>query len=500
MKYPGDRQYLQACEQEILEGFDETLTADDFTEPQKWMTNLMASNRAVYLGAYMGSGKTAAALRAFHMLWEDHHRSITLLVIAPLYVTLDTWPTELLKWDFARDLTYSVIAGDPDNRSAALKRKADVYVINRENYAWLVDKIGNGHWPFNILVYDEASRLKGGNKRTSKNAEGRTRLSGFGYLAKTAPLFEARWLLSGSPATEGLIDLWGPVYVLDRGERLGRSLTAFRDRWFKYDPYKHRYTPFGHAQDEIMERLRGVFWVLKEEDYRDSLLTLSDRFVRLDREHMRLYRRFERTLVLEGYDIEAVNNGVLAGKLLQFANGSVYDNLDEDDPEAHMRSRPEAKKVHERKLQDLESIIEEAAGDPLLIAYSYKFDVHAIKKRFSWIRVYGQTGSDLKDWNAGRIRAMVMHPASAGHGLNFQGGGHLACWYGLTHSLELTQQFNKRLDRLGQKADFVRTYRILARNTLDEDVAENLERKGVTQEGIIDAVRVRIEDIRAGCV
>ena len=498
MTYPGGREYLQPREQEILDGFPVTRTADDFDSYQIWLTELLTRNRNALVGAFMGSGKTAVALLAFYELWEEHYHTLKMLVVAPYYVALDTWPTEIMTWDFAREFTYSVVMGDEETRVRALDLDVDIYIINRENYKWLCEHLGFSDWPFQVLVYDEASRLGSGKKRTTPKKKGeRSNVSEFGYVSKSAPHFHIRWLLSGTPASEGLIKLWGPIYVLDRGERLGRSITAFRNRWFKWDGYKYKYFPFEHSRDEIMGLLTDIMWYLKEEDYlRLPPLQVVDRIVRLDAKDLRAYRQFERTLLYEEEDIEAANRAVLTGKLLQFANGSVYDNADDEDHEDHLRTPPKAVHVHDRKLDELASIFEEADGRPVLVAYSYKFDVHAIRKRFPWVRVYGESGTDLKDWNARKVRAMVLHPASAAHGLNFQTGGNLAVFYGLTASLELYQQFIKRLHRRGQNGDFVRLYRILAAETEDVRYARLLMEKGVTQDDILEAVRVRAEEIQ----
>ena len=499
----GDtRIYLQPEAEAVVNGFPVTLTENDFEEYQWWMSRLLQKNEIVLLGAFMGSGKTATTLHAFHKLWKTG-KARRALVIAPLNVAKDTWPDEIMCWDFARELHYSVIAGDEDTRSKALEEEADVFIINRENLRWLYEKKGI-RWfrQFDVLIYDEASRLKAGNKRTTPNVRkdgsvSQRRLSEFGYVGKIRHQFKWVWELAGTPNPNGIIDLWGPIYILDKGERLGRSLTKFRERWFRHNQYTRKWEPFDHSEGEVMSRLKDVFYCLKEEDYlKLPPLQVVDRWVRLDPKHMKMYRDFEKTLALEEYDVEAANNAILCNKLLQFANGSIY--AEDDDPEEawNPNRKPVAKHVHNRKLDELGSIFEEAAGRPVLIAYSYKFDIHAIKKRFPWVRAYGETPNDIRDWNAGKLRAMILHPASAGHGLNFQHGGNIAVWYGLNWSLELYQQFNKRLHRRGQKGSFVRLYRILARDTNDARVAENLESKAVTQDRITDAVRVRIEDIR----
>lgn len=496
------RTYLQAGAVEVLDGFEDTLTEENFDEYQEWMSGALQSHMKILLGAFMGSGKTGCSLHAFYSLWRQG-KVRKALVIAPKNVAADTWPDELLEWDFARELHYAVIVGDESTRLRALEEEAEIYIINRENVRWLYETKGLLWFKqFDVLIYDEASRLKSGNKKTSGNKrkdgrKTRKRRSEFGYVAKIAHRTPRVWELAGTPNPNGLIDLWGPVYALDKGERLGTSLTKFRERWFRYNMYKRTYEPFDHSEKEIMERLQDIMYVLKEEDYlKLPPLQVRDRWVTLEPRHMKMYREFERTLALEEYDVEAQTNAILCNKLLQFANGSIYSQADMTDPDWSPTTPPEAKHVHNRKLDELGSVFEEAAGHPVLIAYSYKFDVHAIKKRYPWVRVYGQDKNDLRDWNSGKVRAMVLHPASAGHGLNFQKGGNIAVWYGLNWSLELYQQFNKRLHRRGQERSFVRLHRILARGTNDAFVAQRLTERAVTQDRITDAVRVRMEDIR----
>ena len=346
------------------------------------------------------------------------------------------------------------------------------------------------------MIYDEITRLKSGRLRSPGKKKGAANTGAeFRHLVQSRHKYKYVWGLTGTPATEGLTDLWGPIYLLDRGERLGSTRTKFLDRWFSYNQYKYKHIPFGHSEEEILDRIKDVMFCFKEEDYLElPPLVVKDRWVTLDPKHMDMYRKFKRTFVLNELDIEAINSAVLVNKLCQFANGSVYSNVDEnEDPEDHRSSKPEAKYVHDRKLSELESVFAESGGQPILIAYTYKFDVYAIKKRFPWVRVYGETPYDLEHWNRGKLRALVLHPASAGHGLNFQAGGHIAVLYGLCSSLELYSQLIKRIHRRGQKSDHVRLYRLLARGTHDGEVANALAEKGVTQERIVDRLKVSLE-------
>lgn len=489
--------YHQADLHEVLYGFADTLTENDFELYQRWMVDALCMHEAIILGAFMGSGKTACALLAAFRLLKLGKISKA-LVVAPRAVALDTWPSELLLWDFARKLSYSVVMGTEEERLVALKQPVDIYVTSRDNYRWLLETVGLPRWGFDLLIYDEISRLKGGKETTEPTRRyPKGRLSEFGVIMRTRHKFKYVWGLTGTPASNGLVDLWGPMYLLDRGRSLGVSKNKFLTRWFDVNRYSRKVIPHDFAEEEILTRVEKSMFCLREEDYLDlPPLVQRDRWVTLSPEHLRMYKRFRRTLVLQELGVEAANSAVLSNKLLQFANGSVYAEEDNDGEVEEDRKRPPvAKHVHDRKLDELDSIFSETGGRSVLIAYSYRFDLHAIKKRFPWVRVYGETSHDLRDWNEGNLRALVLHPASAAHGLNFQHGGNVAVWFGLNWSLELYQQFNARLHRRGQKADRVWLYRILARDTQDGFVAETLEARGVTQEVIIDRLRVSLEQV-----
>lgn len=474
---------------------DEILTYEDFRDYQDWMTKLII-RQDVFLGAEMGLGKTAATLKAMQIMLALEMVS-HVLIVAPLRVAEETWPAEIAKWEFARDFTYRVVTGDENERLAALAQDAQVTIINRENLKWLQETLIGRKWVFDMLVYDEASRLKGGKKRSNPKprADGTVppkRLTEFGILRRMRHTFKRVVELSGTPSPNGLIDLWGPIFIIDLGKRLGTSMTAYENRWFRRDHWKKFGTgalePFEHSHGQIMERISDVFYSLREEDYlKLPPLVEMDHYAHLTPKEMQQYRDFEHEMAIQVLNnqgdpeiIEAVNNGVLTGKLLQFANGSLY--LDDKT----------AKKIHEHKLDILDSIVTEAMGAPILAAYSFRFDMDAIKKRFPFVRIYGETKNDMRDWNAGRIKFLLTHPASAGHGLNFQHGSNIAVWYGLTWSLELYRQFMKRLHRSGQKADKVFLHRILTKGTMDENMLRALGRRGATQDSITDTVRVRL--------
>ena len=476
---------------------EEILTYAHFRPYQKWMAQKMIELPGTYIGAEMGLGKTASVLYAVqHLIAKGLIKNV--LIIAPLRVAEETWPEEIAKWDFARHLTYRVVTGDKDQRRAALKQPAQITIVNRENLLWLLKGIGLNRWRFDMIVYDEASRLKRGVLRTTPKprVDGTVadpNLTELGVLVRVHGKTKKIVELSGTPSPNGLIDLYGPIFAIDQGRRLGDSITAYKRRWFYEDMRKNTVVPHAHSEREIMEKIEDIFFSLKEEDYLDLPPMIPvDHEVHMTQKEMKGYKEFERDTAIDVLDkwgepetIEAVNNGVLTGKLLQYANGSLY------------REDKSAFKVHEHKLDVLDSIIEEAAGRPILVAYSFKFDKDAIKKRYPWCRVFGENKNDMRDWNAGKIRMLVTHPASAGHGLNFQKASNIAVWYGLTWSLELYRQFIKRLHRSGQKEDKVFLHRILTAGTGDYDVLDVLKSRGATQDQITDRVRIRLEKAAA---
>lgn len=487
---------------------EEILTYGHFRAYQRWMADL-AIQKDVFLAAEMGLGKTAACLWAAKQLLDDSV-VFQVLIVAPLKVAEETWPAEIAKWDFARGLTYRIVTGDEDERKEALQHKAQITIINRENLRWLQEYLPGRKWRFDMLIYDEASRLKGGSKRTKPKprADGSMpprRLTELGILRRYRFKFNRVIELSGTPSPNGLIDLWGPIYLIDQGKRLGTSMTAYKRRWFvpesRFDPATKN-KPFDHSEKQIMEKISDIFYALREEDYlKLPPLNIVDHEINLTAKEMSRYREFEKEAAIEIKNragdremIEAVNKGVLTGKLLQFANGSMYLG-DKWDEETGGKLPRESVKIHEHKLDVLESIIAEAMGTPILCAYSFQFDVAAIKKRFPFVRIYGESKNDMHDWNAGRIKFLLTHPASAGHGLNFQHGSNIAVWYGLTWSLELYRQFMKRLHRSGQKADKVFLHRILTKGTMDMNVIGALQARGATQDSITEAVRVRLQGV-----
>lgn len=472
---------------------ERTLHERDMREYQTWMGNKILELPGVLLGAEMGLGKTGSSLWGMSKLIRvgEVRRP---LIVAPLRVSEETWPEEFRTWDFARDISFRVVTGTPEEREAALAYSpAQATIINRENLRWLHDRFQGRGWPFDMLIYDEASRLKRGMNRVYQTKDQirsgkKAALSELGIIKAHRPSFKRIVELSGTPAPNGLVDLYGPISALEDGERLGTSMTAFKNRWFIEDKYTKEIHARVGAEQEIMGLIKDIFFSLRSEDY----LTLPplvpvDHHVKLPPRAMKIYKEFERESAIELVNnagdpeyIEAVNNGVLTGKLLQLANGSIYT------------SEKEAIKVHDAKLAALESIMEEANGRPVIVAYSFQFDKAAILKKFPYCRVYGDSPNDMRDWNAGRIKMLLTHPASAGHGLNFQFGSNIAVWYGLTWSAELYLQFIKRLHRSGQKHDRVFLHRIIAQGTADENVLNVLKSRTITQDRITDAVKARL--------
>jgi SNF2 family DNA or RNA helicase len=459
----------------------------ELRESQVYLARKIISRRNVILAAEMATGKTAATLTAVRRLLNEFVVR-RVLIVAPKLVAEQVWPEEIASWKHLKALRYSVVTGTPKQRMAALARKSEIDIINRENLAWLWRTLGPKKWPYDMIVYDESSRLKAGKKRTKGGEKTGPRLSEFGTLAHARHKANYVVLLTGTPSPKGLIDLWGQAYICDLGKRLGATRQQFLDRWFDSDYMGWKYTPKKFAKRQIMELLSDIMIGMRTADYVDlPPIVYNVRKVRLSAKIMKAYRQFERELVSEAYDLEAVSRGVLANKLIQFANGSVY-RLDEDyDP-----PKKRVVKIHDAKLDALESIIEEANGRPILLAYGYKHDRNAIKKRFPFAVDVKDDPNWKKKWDSGEIRLLIAHPASIGHGLNLQYGGNIAVWYGLTWDLELYQQFNKRLHRPGQKAKTVFIHHIIAEGTADEDAMQAMQAKAATQDDITEVIRVRL--------
>lgn len=423
----------------------------------------------------MGLGKSVITLSAIFDLCLDSFLVCKVLVIAPLRVARDTWPAEIKKWDHLKGLSYSVAVGTEKERIDALKKQSTLYIINRENVDWLVHKSGIP-FHFDMVVIDELSSFKSyGAKR-------------FKSLLKVRPSVKRIVGLTGTPSSNGLMDLWAEFRILDLGQRLGRYISHYRNTYFKPDKRNAQiifsYKPLPGAEDEIYKQISDITISMKSTDYLKMPEYVSNEvFVTLSEKEWKVYSDFKEDMVanLGDEEIDAVNAAVLSGKLLQMANGAVYDS----ENKAHV--------IHDKKLDALEDLIEGANGKPVLVAYWYKHDLERIKDRFPVKQI--QSSKDIEDWNDGKIPIAVIHPASAGHGLNLQSGGSTLIWFGLTWSLELYQQTNARLYRQGQK-DTVIVHHIITKNTIDEDVLLALTKKEKTQDALIDAVKANLEVMR----
>jgi SNF2 family DNA or RNA helicase len=398
----------------------------------------------------------------------------TALVVAPKRVAETVWRDELANWEHLKGLTISVITGNEKQRKAALAKKADIYTISRDNIRWLCGLYGGSMLPFDMLVIDELSSFKNHDSHRFK------------ALKKVQACFHIVVGLTGTPGD--LIDLWAQIYLLDRGKRLGQSITFFRNNFFR-----RKYSGFGYEiipgkELEIQALIKDLVISMTSEDYLE-LPERIDTFIRLDftSDLKKQYEEFEREKVLEMYsgmdltEITAVNAGVLCGKLLQFTGGAIYD----EEKNVH--------DIHSLKLDATEEFIEAAQGKPVLIAYAFQHERDRLLQRLKKYRPKLMDGDqDIKDWNAGRINVMLMHPASGGHGLNLQEGYSSALWYGPTYNLELYQQFNKRLHRQGRKYP-VNIGHIIISGTEDDRALRRLQDKTDTQDALIESVKAKIK-------
>lgn len=422
----------------------------------------------------MGLGKTITTLTAIDRLMYDSYEIGRVLVIAPKRVAEDTWMNEVKNWEHVKHLRLSLVLGTEKQRKEALQRPADIYVINRENVAWLIALYGSA-FPFDMVVIDELSSFK--NHASQR----------FEALRMVRTKVKRVVGLTGTPSPNGLIDLWSQLYLLDMGERLGRSIGSYRNRYFRpgrsngYVVYEYKANT--GSEQEIYEKISDICISMKAEDY----LELPDRIVRdipvhLSAEAQRKYDEFEKEQVLQLQDTEitAVNAAALTNKLLQYASGAVYDC----DRNVHH--------VHDEKLDMLEEIVE-AANSPVLIFYSYKHELGRMMKR---LKEYNprqlDTGQDIEDWNDGKIQVLLAHPASAGHGLNLQKGGNNIVWFSTPWSLELYLQANARLHRQGQTRP-VMIFRLVAHNTHDQRVIQAIESKNTGQEALMEATKALID-------
>ena len=438
---------------------------------QKYATQWLLDNEKAALFLDCGLGKTVVTLTAINDLMFDYFDAVKVLVIAPLRVAENVWDTEALKWEHLKHLKIAKILGTEKERIQGLNATADIYVINRENVKWLVDRCGK-HWPFDMVVIDELSSFKSHQAQRFK------------ALRKVRPLIKRVVGLTGTPAPNGLIDLWSQVYLLDGGKRLGKTITGYRERYFLPDKRNQHmvftYKPKEDAEAAIYEKLSDICVSMKAEDY----LKLPERInniipIHLPKKAKAKYDQLERDLLLPLVDTDVVADtaAVLANKLLQMANGAVYDE------------HGGVQKIHDAKLKALEDVIEAANGKPVLIFYAYKHDLARIQKHFK-VRTL-DTSEDINAWNKGEVPIMLAHPASAGHGLNLQAGGSTIVWFGLTWSLELYSQANARLYRQGQRQNVI-IHHLVAKDTMHEDVMRVLENKEAGQAALLQAVKARV--------
>lgn len=429
----------------------------------------------------MGLGKTIITLTAIEELMNNYLEISRVLVIAPLRVARMTWAQEIEQWQHTRHLTISRILGTPAERIQALKAEADIYIINRENVVWLVDKVGTPDlWKFDMIVIDELSSFKSHQAKR------------FRALRKVRPLVKRIVGLTGTPTPNGLIDLWPQMYLLDRGKRLGKTITSYRREYFVPGDRNWQtgvifnYKLIPGADKRIYEAISDVCVSMKAKDYLDvpDLIEIPVD-VEMSTADYKKYLKFERDLLLpitEEEEITAMTAGVLSNKLLQMANGAIYD----EHKKVHL--------IHDEKIKALEELVEAANGRPVIVYYNYKHDLARIQTVYPEAQGL-ETEDDTIAWNQGKIPILCLHPASAGHGLNLQAGGNTIIWFGLNWSLELYQQANARLHRQGQTSK-VSCYLIVTKNTIDEDVINVLKGKDKSQEALLSAVRARIEDYK----
>lgn len=439
---------------------------------QRYATDFIVYHPVSAVLLEMGLGKSVITLTAIYELMLDYFDVSRTLVIAPLRVANTTWPEEIKKWEHLKYMTYSVVTGSEKERLDALRKPAHIYVINRENVDWLITKSGVP-WMFDMLVVDELSSFKSYQSKRFK------------ALLKVRPKVKRIVGLTGTPSSNGLMDLWAEFRLLDMGERLGRYITHYRQNFFVPDKRNQHmifsYKPRPGAEDVIYRLISDITISMKARDFlKMPKCIMNEVVVSLSEKEQKLYDSFKKDMVLSIGDdeIDAVTAAALSNKLLQMANGAVYNN------------EKKSIVIHDRKLDALEDLIEGANGKPVIVAYWFKHDLERIKARFDVREI--KTAQDIVDWNEGKIPIAVLHPASAGHGLNLQVGGSTIIWFGLTWSLELYQQTNARLYRQGQENTVV-IHHIITKGTHDEDVTKALTLKEKIQDALINSVKARLK-------
>lgn len=441
---------------------------------QKKAIDFIMEHKRCGLFLDMGLGKTISTLMAIQELMFDCFEINKVLVIAPIRVARSTWPDEIEKWDETSNLRVSVAVGTPKKRLQAFEEEADIYVINRENVVWMVENI---KFDFDMVVIDELSSFKNNQAKRFK------------ALRKVISRCDRVVGLTGTPAPNGLMDLWPQIYLLDQGRRLGKTITSYRRKYFRpgrsngYVVYD--YVPLPDAEKEIYEKIGDICISMSKEDY----LNMPDRIyqmivVELDKKAFGYYKRLEKEAIIELSDNDVIlaNSAASASnKLQQIADGAVYTE------------KKDYVEIHDSKLEALEDLIEAANGQPVMVFYQFKHDKERIENRFETRSIENE--KDVKDWNEGKIPILLAHPASIGHGLNLQHGGHIIIWFGLTWSLELYQQANDRLYRQGQ-AKTVMVYHIVAKGTIDTGMIKALNSKKRGQDGLMDYVKAKVEEYK----
>ncbi|MGQ7372716.1 SNF2-related protein [Streptococcus suis] len=433
-------------------------------------------NAAVILD--MGMGKTATTLSAVNELMFDRFEVTKVLVIAPLRVANTVWSDEIEQWAELRHLRYSKIVGTPKQRKVALQKDADVYIVNRENLPWLVEQC-SPYFKWDMVVIDELSSFKSWQSKRFK-----------AFMAMR-PYMKRIVGLTGTPSSNGLMDLFAEFKVIDGGERLGHFIGEFRSRYFEEGRRNgnivYEYIPMDYAECQIQDKISDITISMKALDYLDMPELISTKkLVRMSEKEKEKYSQFKKEYVLselDGLEVTAANAASLTNKLVQLSNGAVYSDDHTVVP------------LHEQKLDALEDILESANGEPVLVAYWFKHDLARIIGRLEKLKVKSRvlkTEEDIREWNKGNVPVGLLHPAGAGHGLNLQKGGHNLVWFGLTWSLELYQQTNARLWRQGQEAETVVIQHIVTEGTIDEEILKALENKDAQQERLIAAVKAQV--------
>lgn len=448
-------------------------------EYQKFGLRHIINNNSAGLFLDMGLGKTVITATAVDQLLNLYLAATRVLVIAPKRVALKVWADECAKWDHLKHLKLSIAVGTQRQRIKALSIPADIYVINRENVEWLVAYYGS-KWPFDMVIFDESSSFKNASSKRFK------------AIKKALPFVYRKVILTGTPAPNNLIDLWSQIFLLDQGERLGEYITHFRKNLFYPEKFNghhvFKYAPKENTQKKIQQLIGDVCISMNAKDYL-KLPKSINRVIDIDfpKALKKDYLDFEREKFLElsTKEITVANAAVLVGKLLQFSNGFLYD----ENKQAH--------DIHDLKLEAVEEILEGINGQPLLLAYWFKHDLQRLLSRFGkrYRCSLVKDNREIDDWNKGNVEIGLLNPASAAHGLNLQQGGHLLCWYGPIHSLELYQQFNARIDRQGQKYSVIK-YHVLTNGTMDIEVMKSLHFKDQNQNNLLAAIKAKVKMYR----